>query len=156
MNPAAGKAEMFLRRANAHLHFAATGKLKNALQSLTLFQRLLYPLPPEGKQSVPCRRSALMKEGFRTFWHLAGIWTLLAMPLAAGTSHVYVTNHAGTTISVVDAAHNKVVEEVKESEVPEAVDFSTDGSRLYISQGPENVLTVLDRKTQQEIKKKPL
>lgn len=97
-----------------------------------------------------------MKEGFRTFWHLAGIWTLLAMPLAAGTSHVYVTNHAGTTISVVDTAHNKVVEEVKEIEVPEAVDFSTDGSRLYISQGPENVLTVLDRKTQQEIKKIPL
>jgi len=81
---------------------------------------------------------------------------ILAMPLAAGTARIYVTNHAGTTISIVDAAKNKVVEDIKDIEVPEAVDFSPDGSRVYITNGSENVLRVLDRKTQKEIKQVPL
>jgi YVTN family beta-propeller protein len=97
-----------------------------------------------------------MRKCFRRVGHLGGVWMLLALPLAAGTVRVYITNHAGTTISVVDPAKNKVVQEIKDIEVPEAVDFSPDGSRVYITQGPDNVLTVLDRKTQQEIKKIPL
>jgi YVTN family beta-propeller protein len=81
---------------------------------------------------------------------------LLAMPLAASTVRVYVTNLAGTTISVVDPATNTVVQEIKDIEVPESVQFSPDGSRVYITQGPENVLTVLDRKTNKVIKKVPI
>jgi YVTN family beta-propeller protein len=95
----------------------------------------------------------------RCLFRLRGLyifWMLLAMPLAASTARVYITNHAGTTISVVDPATNTVVEEIKGIEVPEAVTFSPDGSRVYITQGPENVLTVLDRKTKKEIKKVPL
>ena len=49
-----------------------------------------------------------------------------------------------------------MVGEIKDIEVPEAVDFSPDGSRLYITQGPDNVVTVIDRKTGKEIKKIPL
>jgi YVTN family beta-propeller protein len=81
---------------------------------------------------------------------------LLAMPLVASTVRIYVTNLAGTTISVVDPTTNKVVQEIKDIEVPESVQFSPDGSRVYITQGPENVLTVLDRKTEKLIKKVPI
>lgn len=84
---------------------------------------------------------------------LGVVWLLIAMPLAASTVRVYVTNLAGTTISVVDPETNKVVEEIKNIEVPESVQFSPDGSRVYITQGPENFLTVLDQKTQKLIKK---
>jgi YVTN family beta-propeller protein len=98
----------------------------------------------------------MMKKCFRRFSHLSSVCMLLAMPSAAGTVRIYVTNHAGTTISILDTAKNKVVQEIKDIEVPEAVDFSPDGSRLYITQGPDDVLTVLDRKTQREIKKIPL
>jgi YVTN family beta-propeller protein len=88
--------------------------------------------------------------------HLGIPCMLLAMPLAAGTVRIYITNLAGTTISVVDPSTNKVVQEIKDIEVPESVQFSPDGSRVYITQGPENVLTVLDRKTQKLIKKVPI
>jgi YVTN family beta-propeller protein len=97
-----------------------------------------------------------MSNCFRRIRRVGGLWLLLALPVAAGTAHVYITNHAGTTISVVDTAKNKVVQEIKDIEVPEAVDFSPDGSRVFITNGPENVLRVLDRKTQQEIKQLPL
>jgi YVTN family beta-propeller protein len=97
-----------------------------------------------------------MKIGFARGWLLAAVWMLLAMPVAAGSARVYVTNHAGTTISVIDTSKNKVVDEIKDIEVPEAVDFSPDGSRIYITNGPENVLRVLDRKTHKEIKQIPL
>ncbi len=88
--------------------------------------------------------------------HLGIFWMLLAMPLVASTVRIYITNLAGTTISVVDPATNKVVQEIKDIEVPESVQFSPDGGRIYITQGPENVLTVLDRKTGTLIKKVPI
>ncbi len=88
-----------------------------------------------------------MKASFRRLGQLGGVWILLAMPLAAATARIYITNHAGTTISIIDPKGNKVVGEIKDIEVPEAVDFSPDGSRLYITQGPDNVVTVIDRKT---------
>ena len=81
---------------------------------------------------------------------------LIALPVSARTVRIYVTNLAGTTISVLDPESNKVVSEIKDIEVPESIQFSPDGSRLYITQGPENVLTVLDRKTEKLIKKVPI
>jgi YVTN family beta-propeller protein len=97
-----------------------------------------------------------MKRCFCRLRHLGILWMLLAMPLGAGTVRVYITNHAGRTIQVVDPATNKVVQVIKDIEAPEAVDFSPDGSRIYITQGGENVLTVLDRKTGKQIKKVPI
>jgi DNA-binding beta-propeller fold protein YncE len=78
--------------------------------------------------------------------HLGILWMLLAMPLAASTVRIYIPNHAGTTIQIVDPTSNKVVDEIKDIENPEAVSFSPDGSRVYITQGSENVLNVFDRK----------
>ena len=99
---------------------------------------------------------ATMKRCFSGFRHMGVLWMLAAMPVAAGTARIYITNHAGTTIQVVDPATNKVVQEIKDIEVPESVHFSPDGSRVYITNGAENVLTVLDRKTGKQIKKVPL
>ena len=41
--------------------------------------------------------------------HLWILWILLAMPLAAETARIYVTNRGGTTIDVIDPKTNKVV-----------------------------------------------
>ena len=81
---------------------------------------------------------------------------IAAVPLAAGTAHVYVTNRGGTTIDVIDTATNKVVETIKGIESPEVVRFSPDGSRLYIATRSEDVLDVMDRKSGKIFKKVPL
>ena len=77
----------------------------------------------------------------KNVWLLLGI-LLAAMPLAAATARIYVTNRAGTTIDVIDPATNKVVEVIKGIESPEVVRFSPDGSRLYIASRSEDVLDV--------------
>ena len=87
---------------------------------------------------------------------LSGLWILLAMPLVAGTALIYVTNRGGTTIDVIDAATNKVVQTIGNIESPEVVRFSPDGSRLYIPYRGENDLIVMDRKSEKIIKKVPL
>ena len=92
----------------------------------------------------------------KKFFCVQYLWILLAMPLAAATSRIYVTNNAGTTISVIDPATNKVVETITGIEVPESVHSSPDGSRLYISNGSENFVDVLDRKTRKPIKRVPI
>lgn len=85
-------------------------------------------------------------------WRLLGM-LLVAMPLAAATARIYVTNRAGTTIDVIDPATNKVVETIRGIESPEVVRFSPDGSRLYIGNRSVDVLYVMDRKTEKYIKK---
>jgi YVTN family beta-propeller protein len=87
---------------------------------------------------------------------LSGLCILLAMPLAAGTALIYVTNRGGTTIDVIDAATNKVVQTIGNIESPEVVRFSPDGSRLYIPYRGANELIVMDRKSEKIIKKVPL
>src|SRR5262245_60580134 len=89
------------------------------------------------------------------------VWLLVGMLFAAGASEaadarIYVTNRGGTTISVIDAATNKVVETIRGLESPEVVRFSPDGSRLYIALRSEDNLYVMDRKTGKTIKKVPL
>ena len=92
----------------------------------------------------------------KRFWFLSGLWILLAMPLAAGTAWIYVTNRGGTTIDVIDSATNKVVHTIGNIESPEVVRFSPDGSRLYIPYRGANELIVMDRKSEKIIKRVPL
>ena len=92
----------------------------------------------------------------KRFFCVRYLWILLAMPLAAATSRIYIVNNAGTTISVIDPATNKVVETIPDIEVPKSVHSSPDGSRLYITIGSENSLDVLDRKTGKSIKRVPI
>src|SRR5215472_14998532 len=92
----------------------------------------------------------------RHLWLLLGMLSA-AIPLAAGTARIYVTNRGGTTIDVIDPATNKVVHSIGNIESPEVVRFSRDGSRLYIpNRGLENELIVMDRKSEKIIKKVPL
>ena len=86
--------------------------------------------------------------------HLA--WILLATPLAAQTGHIYVANKAGTTVSVIDTATNKVVQTIEGIEVPEAARFSPDGKWVYVSQSAENFLNVVERATGKITKRIPL
>lgn len=80
-----------------------------------------------------------------------------AIPMAAGTSSlIYVANTAGTSVSVIDPATNKVVHEIKGIQVPESVVGSRDGKYVFITQWPEKVLTVVDRKTGKKIKEIPV
>ena len=81
---------------------------------------------------------------------------LIAIPLAASTARIYVTNSAGTQVHVVDPATNKVVQVIEGIEVPHGVNFSPDGSRVYISNESESVLNIVDQKTGKTIKKVPL
>jgi YVTN family beta-propeller protein len=102
--------------------------------------------------------STTMKTFFRgrkNAWLLLGM-LVVAMPLAAATARIYVTNRGGTTIDVIDPATNKVVQVIKGIESPEVVRFSPDGSRLYIATRSEDVLIVMDRKSGKYIKKVPL
>lgn len=85
------------------------------------------------------------------------LWILLAMPLAAGTARIYVTNRGGSTIDVIDPETNKVVHSIKGFVSPEVARFSPDGNRIYIpSRSDDNSLIVMDRKTEKIIKKIPL
>ncbi len=99
-----------------------------------------------------------MKKYFCARWNLwlLPVVLLAALPLAAATVRVYVANRGGTTISVIDAATNKVVEVIRGIESPEVVRFSPDGSRLYITSRSEDALDVRDRKSGKTIKKVPL
>src|ERR1700730_11724568 len=78
---------------------------------------------------------------------------LMALPLSAKTFRVYVTNHAGDTVDVIDPATNKIVQVIEGVEVPHDVGFSPDGSRVYLSIESENVLDVVDRKNGKIVKK---
>ena len=88
-------------------------------------------------------------------WRLFGI-LFAAMPLAAATVRIYVTNRGGSTIDVIDPSTNTVVDKIKGIESPEVVRFSPDGSRLYIATRAQDVLDVMDRKSGKMIKQVPL
>ena len=72
-------------------------------------------------------------------WLLLGMLSA-AIPLAAGTALIYVANRGGTTIDVIDSATNKVVHTIGNIEAPEVIQFSRDGSQLYIFSRAENFL----------------
>jgi YVTN family beta-propeller protein len=89
------------------------------------------------------------------------VWLLLGMlsaaiPLVAGTALIYVANRGGTTIDVIDSATNKVVHTIGSIEAPEVIQFSRDGSQLYIFSRAENFLIVMDRKSGKIVKKVPI
>jgi YVTN family beta-propeller protein len=92
----------------------------------------------------------------KNLWFVTALTILLAIPLAAGTGLIYVTNRGGTTIDVIDSTTNKIVHTIGNIESPEVVRFSPDGSRLYIPYRGANELIVMDRKSEKILKKVPL
>ena len=81
---------------------------------------------------------------------------VLATPVAAQRGQIFVANKAGTTVSVIDTATNKVVQTIEGIEVPEAARFSPDGKWVYVSQSAENFLNVVERATGKITKRIPL
>jgi len=79
-----------------------------------------------------------------------------AAPAAAGPVRIYVTDSAGDTVHVIDAATNKVVQVIKGIEAPHGVAFSPDGARVYVSNEADDTLDVVERKSGKIIKKVPL
>jgi YVTN family beta-propeller protein len=79
----------------------------------------------------------------------------LALTAAAGASSVRIiqTNSAGTTVSLIDPATNKVVGVINGIEVNHGAAAAPDGSKFYISNEADKTLDVVDVKTLKVIKK---
>jgi YVTN family beta-propeller protein len=88
----------------------------------------------------------------RHFWALS-LWILLPMSLAAGTTKIYVLNNAGSSVDVIDAATNTIVQSIYHIWMPHAVTFSADGTRAYITSEIQDAVFVVDTKTAKVIKK---
>ena len=81
---------------------------------------------------------------------------LLVVPLAGSSLRIYITDAAGDRVQVIDPATNKVVDEIKDIEIPSGVDFSHDGRQIYFSCEGERTLDFVDRATGKVIGKAPL
>jgi YVTN family beta-propeller protein len=81
---------------------------------------------------------------------------LFALPLLASSVRIYQTNSAGDEVHVIDAATNKVVQTIKDIEVPHGVTFAPDGTRAYITCEAEKTVWAVDTKTGKLISKVPL
>src|ERR1700733_10293724 len=81
---------------------------------------------------------------------------LLVTPLMASSVRIYITDAAGDSVQVIDPAINKVVDELKDIEIPSGVDFSRDGKQIYISCEGEKTLDFVDRATGKIVGKAPL
>ncbi len=81
---------------------------------------------------------------------------LLTAPVMASSVRIYITDAAGDSVQVIDPAKNKVVDEIKNIEIPSGVDFSHDGKTIYFSCEGEKTLDFVDRLTGEIIGKAPL
>lgn len=97
-----------------------------------------------------------MTQSWSRLGHFKYLLPFLALPLAASTVRIYVTNAAGDRVHVIDPATNKVVEEIKNIEIPSGVDFSRDGSVIYFSCEGEQALDFVQRTTGKILGKAPL
>lgn len=89
----------------------------------------------------------------KTFRRMISLWILLAIPCAAETARLYVTNSADTTVSVIDPVTQKVVQVIEGIPKPHGVAVSPDGKRVYVSSESDRVLDVVDQRSGKIIKK---
>jgi YVTN family beta-propeller protein len=95
----------------------------------------------------------------RYFCGLSYLWILLAMPVAASTTRIYVLNIGGTTVDVIDPVTNKIVQTIEGIPKSAGVAFSPDKSRAYITsedEQSENALYVVDTRTGKILQRAPL
>lgn len=122
-------------------------------------QLLMHPLAPEAGGDA-------FHSGGRQFasqedpdWQAIANWVRSgSAPNSAGDSvahgvRIYITNSAGNTVDVIDAANNQVVQVIAGIELPHGVVFSPDAKRVYISNESESMLDVVDRESAQILKK---
>ncbi len=75
------------------------------------------------------------------------VLVLATLPASAATVRIYVTNSAGDRVDVVDPTTNTVVQVIKGIEAPHGINFSPDGSRVYVSNESDGTLDVFDQKS---------
>lgn len=92
----------------------------------------------------------------RILQHLWLAFALFPLAAQADTVRIYVTNSAGDSVHVIDAATNKVVQVFKGPEAMHGVAFAPDGARVYVSNEAQSTLDVFDRKSGKLIKQVPL
>jgi YVTN family beta-propeller protein len=89
----------------------------------------------------------------RYFGRLFYLCLLLAIPVAATTVRIYVSNRNARVVSVIDPVTDKVVQTIEDVEVPRWIAFSPDGKQVYVTNEGEEVIDVVDQKTAKIIKK---
>jgi YVTN family beta-propeller protein len=92
----------------------------------------------------------------KCFGNLGLALLLLAAPVAAKSVRVYISNQDGSSIDVIDAATNKVVQSITGIVAPDGLAISPDKTRGFIPDRNEKVLIVVDMKTGNTIKRIPL
>ena len=122
---------------------------------------LMHPLAPEaGGEAFHSGGRQFASQNDPDFLKLAdwviGLKTSDAAAPPASKVRIYVTNSAGNTVDVVDAATNKIVQTIQGIELPHGVVFSPDSSRVYISNESESVVDVVDPGTGRILQKVPL
>src|SRR5262245_30302371 len=78
------------------------------------------------------------------------------MPAWGSMVRVYVANHAGDSIDVIDPATNQVVQEIKGVKGAHGIAFSPDSSRVYVSDEIDSTLDVFNRETGKLVEQVPL
>jgi YVTN family beta-propeller protein len=89
----------------------------------------------------------------RYFGRVFYLCLLLAIPVAATTVRIYVSNRNARVVSVIDPVTDKVVQTIEDVEVPRWIAFSPDGKQVYVTNEGEEVVDVVDQKTAKIIKK---
>jgi YVTN family beta-propeller protein len=112
---------------------------------------LMHPLAPEsGGEAFHSGGRQFSSQNDPDFLKLAewvnGLKNSETSPLTAKV-RIYVTNSAGSTVDVVDAATNKVVQTIQGIELPHGVVFSPDGSRAYITNESDSIVDVVEGST---------
>src|ERR1700693_6139433 len=119
-------------------------------------------MPQEGNLSLKGRMTKMTnKQMFHgALTALAGVLlcTVSFSSLSAQQAKLRIvqTNSAGDNVHIIDPATNKVVGEIKGSELPHGIAAAPDGSRIYISEEAGFTLTVVDGKSLQVTKRIPL
>ncbi len=69
----------------------------------------------------------------------------LPYTVSAGQVRVYVTDSLGDRVEAIDPATNTVVQVIDGIAMPHGINFSPDGSRIYVSSESNNMLDIVDR-----------
>jgi len=142
----------------SRVNFQSASQL--VLQGVPQLSRLLmHPLAPEAGGDA-------FHSGGRQFasqedpdWQAMANWvrseafTVSPTSVCGRAVFIYVTNSAGNTLDVIDAAENRVVQVIPGIELPHGVVFSPDSKRVYVSNESENVVDVVDRESAKILKK---
>jgi YVTN family beta-propeller protein len=113
---------------------------------------LVHPLAPEAGGDPFHSGGSQFQSQNDPDWLVLADWVRAAESeagprLLAGSAQIYVTNSAADTVDVIDPSTNKVVQVIRDIELPHGIGFSPDGTRVYVSNESESVLDVVDRKS---------